>query len=231
MKTLGWMFGCLSLIGCVLDSEPVGVESDTEAASSGTSEGSASASSTQGTATEESGGIETSGGDVLPPECSGDFAASWDAWSNLQMMQEGRAYVYTRVETVETGGQACEPEPDYICDLRTTITVTGGMVTSRELVATPRDDAPAETCPDAYSESGDSIGSHDGGAPPLTLDALYQGCCDVAQMAGGFGEDFGQAEFEVDEMGVLSRCSDLLCDDCGCFSGTDYSIEDLAFAM
>jgi hypothetical protein len=30
---------------------------------------------------------------------------------------------------------------------------------------------------------------------------------------------------------VLSHCSDLYCDDCGCFSGTEYWIEDLTFAM
>jgi hypothetical protein len=211
---LWWMFVCSLLASCVADSKPVGDLTATDASTDA--------------ATQSSSGAATTGDDAV---CGGDFATSVNAWENLLMQQQGRSYSYTRVETVETGEQGCDPAPDYICDVRTTFTVEGGTVTSRELVATPRDGAPMETCPDGYSESGDSIGSHDGGAPPLTLDALYQGCCEVAMMSGGFGPGFGQASFAVDDIGVLASCSDLLCDDCGCFSSTNYTIEDLAFAM
>jgi hypothetical protein len=171
----------------------------------------------------------TTGDSSLPAECQGAFQDSWDAWHGL-MTTSGTSYVYTRVETIAVAGDTCNGEPVQSCELRTTITIEAGMPTSRELVVTPGDGPAPDACPAGYVETSNQVGASPDGAHALTIDQLYQGCCDVGTMNGGFGEEFGQASYSVDAMGVLAGCSDLLCDDCGCSSSLDYTIEDLAFA-
>jgi hypothetical protein len=64
----------------------------------------------------------------------------------------------------------------------TRITVEAGKVVRREYEEAPLKDAPE---PERYVEEGDSVGKHALGAPPLTMEAIYQKALELAGKRGG----------------------------------------------
>lgn len=100
----------------------------------------------------------------------------------------------------------------------TTITVMNGEVVSRKYEAymISENDGSKEIT-ETYTETEDDLGSHSEGAPPVTLDELYEDCGTEYLMVD---PETNTIYFDTNEEGVISLCGHVpeLCGD-DCFVG------------
>lgn len=156
-----------------------------------------------------------------------EAGTSEELWA--QMAGPNSHYRYTAIDvhepSGEVGGEWNEGETPSGCTYTTTIEVDAGEVVSRELTIGVYGPMPP-ACEPSFSEGPGEIGTHesDWAAPPRTIDAIYQECCEmIIDGAGGY--------FYDDNDGLLSYCGDDYCDDGGCQTGAgpDIRIDTIEF--
>ena len=125
------------------------------------------------------------------PNILDDWRRSRDTWAAMKA-RRGEDYDYVVGSYSWAGGVH-----------RTRISVRQGRVVSRAYREEFR--GPEEgPLPLSYEEDADSLGSHDKGAAPVTIDALYETCASdwLAKRAGG-----NAVQFLTDADGLLKHCS------------------------
>ena len=156
------------------------------------------------TATPTTAGDDSTTGEPLCSENT-QFTAAWTAWQKA-IADKGATYFYTVRRS--PGGFVGE---NY-CIYRTLIAVTDGQISERRFEVAELVGAP--DCEPSFIEKGAELGTHidEFLAAPITVDALYTGCCDdVIHVQPA--EDYS-IQFAVDEAGLMARCYYLI-NSCG----------------
>ena len=123
----------------------------------------------------------------------GDFAQSLSAWQSAKAGL-GDSYCYETLSVSWTGFRG-----------RTAVRVEGGQVTQR---------AYEDTRGESYTETQSTLGQHERGAKPLTLDRMYE-ICEQDVLTQPASENL--VDFAVDSNGLMMWClySPIGCaDDC-----------------
>ena len=121
-----------------------------------------------------------------------NFRESKSQWDELKK-RHGNSYEYSLEEQSWIGVGS-----------ETTIKVEDGIVVSRYYKAYTISDNGEKTIIDSYrEESKKEIGSHEAGAPPLTIDDLYKSCLSGYLIAD---PDQNTVYFETTEEGVIALC-------------------------
>lgn len=234
LTTLGALTLGLTLwTGCPLPGKNIGdLPDDGGGGSQGSGE--SSAGGTPGVDTEAETGSETTAGSGLGGVCEGPLSDSWLTWAEARD-EASSTYSFTMAET-QVYADFCSGEIYVACRTSTTLGVVDGEVVSRTFEATPNsEDTTPEDCPEAYEETGEALGSHAEGYPVRTIDEVYQGCCDMALMQGGYYTSYddegwlpGEVLVSIGDDALLTGCSTQYCDDCGCDDGTHIVISDIS---
>jgi len=116
-----------------------------------------------------------------PPDPT-ELDLSRDRW---QTASQGTSYTYVRERS------------SWLPSGRTTVSVADGVVYRRSY---------EDPAGGSWTETGDQLGSHDGGFPAVTLDRLYDQCGDdVLSLDPGENDIY----FELDDRGFLKDCYDV----------------------
>ncbi len=121
------------------------------------------------------------------------FVASWATWEAAVAKQADYFYIIKSDSGFE--------EPS--CGYRTTVIVDAGVVTGRRFEAVG---VPQPGCEAPFIEAGEQVGTNAQpfAAAPVTIEALYTGCCDkVLHIAPSEEYDI---HFEVDAAGLIQTC-------------------------
>lgn len=136
-----------------------------------------------------------------------NFKESKSAWKELKK-KNGNSYEYTVLEQSWTGHGS-----------ETIIVVKNGKVTSRHYTAFEiSDEDGTKNITDSYEENQKrEIGSHSSGAPPYTIDKLYNTCLSKYLTVD---HEANNVYFETNEQGVMMLCGyePIGCQD-DCFKG------------
>lgn len=132
-----------------------------------------------------------------------NYMQSEKEWKKLKITHQN-SYSYTVSEQSFSGNGT-----------ETTISVLKGIVVSRafEAFLISENDGSKEIL-ETYSETEEDLGSHSEGAPPVTLDVLYEDCGTHYLMVD---PETNTIYFDTNEEGVISLCGhvpDLCGDDC-----------------
>ncbi len=219
-------------VACDLGADNIG---DLDSGEGGATEGTEASSTSQGSSSESEGtsGTTGGGGQLGGGVCQGALEDSYAAWETARDAA-ANTYSLTMTETMVIA-DFCGGDVYVACDTTTVLEVSGGEIVSRTFTAAPSsNDTAPEDCPAGYVEAGDALGSNINGYPLRTVEDVYQACCDLASMAGGYALDYedylpGDAVVFIGDDSLLQGCTVQYCDDCGCDGGAVHTVSSIAF--
>ena len=220
-------------------------DGETGASASGTGE--TGSTGPAETATSSTGGSTTRPGTSSPADtgssssstgteglCGGELGDSRAAWETARDAA-ANSYAFVVPETLVLE-DFCSGEVYLACSTRTSFLVEDGIIVARTFTATPTGDATADDCPESYEETDADLGSHEHGFMLITVDGVYDRCCDLVEDAGGYltensDDDYlpGDVFITFSTDGFLASCSTEYCDDCGCDGGPGIDLTDVSF--
>lgn len=122
-----------------------------------------------------------------------EFDESLSQWRQLSA-QFNNSYVFSLVQSSVFGFGST-----------TTITVENGAVTQRAFEAYQRTDTPGEKeITRSWVENQDELNSNDEGAPPMTIDEIYN-ACDKDILSVNPADNF--IDFKTDANGIIRLCT------------------------